>query len=64
MLNVALELLLESNTVFNRLLTLSNEAFVSVVKSVFTSTVESRLEEIDANLRFRVFKMAARAGNK
>lgn len=56
--------LLESNSVFSRVLIVSIEALTKVVKSVFTTKAESRLEDIDANLRFRVFKIAAIAGNK
>jgi hypothetical protein len=58
------ELLLESNNETNFVLIVSKEAFVSIVKSVFTVNALSRLEEIWANLRLRVFKIAAIAGNK
>jgi hypothetical protein len=40
------ELLLESNNETNFVLIVSKEAFVSIVKSVFTVNALSRLEEI------------------
>jgi len=63
-LSVEFETFIRSDEVFNRALIVSNEYLTRSVKSVFTTETESKLEEIDANLRFRVFKIAARAGNK
>jgi hypothetical protein len=63
-LSTELELSVESNRLFNFTLIVSIEDLTKAVKSLFTTKTESKLEEIDANLRFRVFKIAARAGNK
>ena len=63
-LSVEFETFIRSDEVFNRALIVSSEYLTRSVKSVFTTETESKLEEIDANLRFRVFKIAARAGNK
>jgi len=62
-LDITAELLL-SNKEFNFVLILSKEAFVSVAKSVFTIKDKLSAEETCANLRRRVFKIAAIAGNK
>jgi len=61
---VVVELLLESSNVFNRALIGSKEAFTNIAKSVLITKPESRSEETDANTRFRVFRIAAIAGNR
>jgi hypothetical protein len=61
---VDVAVLLKSNNVFSLVFIVSNDAFVNVAKSPSTTKVESRLEEIEANLRFLVFKIAAIAGNR